>query len=174
MPDISLLQSDIEIEAKESKISGIFLTISIIFLIISTGSYIGLFFYNSILTDNLDQVIESIENLNLENASNEVGKLNEVEGQLSVIQSLRKNHVDSNKLLAVVSGSVHPKVYYKNTDFDVMRNKVTLTGVALNPRSLSEQVNLYSKNKNILDYEISNISLVDNGVKFSILLNIKK
>ncbi len=174
MPDISLLQSDVEIEAKESKISGIFLTTSIIFLIISAGSYIGLFFYNSILTENLNQVAESIKNLNIENTSSEIGRLNEVEGQLSVVENLRKNHADPNKLLSVISSSIHPRVYYENTDFDVMRGKVELIGVALNPKSLSEQVSLYFKNKDISSYEISDISLVEKGVKFSVLLNIKK
>ncbi|MEK7452608.1 MAG: hypothetical protein AAB614_00035 [Patescibacteria group bacterium] len=174
MPDISLLQSDYEVVLKESRIPSIFLTVSIILLVVSIGSYVGLFFYHATLAENLKQVSIAIESLSIENASNEAGRLSKMGGQLDVIQYLRELHTDANASLAVIAKSVHPKVYYKDADINLVQGEAKLTGIALTPKSLSEQVMMYAGEKNILSYDISNISLVNDNVKFELNLKIKK
>jgi len=173
MPDISLLQNDIELEDRESKIPSIFLTISIIFLILSIGSWIGLYFYMNTLDENLATVTQSIKSLNTQNAENEVGKLNSIKNKLAVLQTLRKGHTNVNNIVSIIAKTVYPSVYYESSDIDFSTNKVILAGVAQNPKSLAQQVSLYSKSESITSYSISNVSLDANGeVRFQATLSL--
>jgi len=174
VPDISLLQSDFEMESEESRIPSFFLTVSLILLILSVGSYIGLYFYVSTLKDTLDQTVVSIKNLNLQDTSTTVGKLNRIGGQLEVLKQLRNEHYDASSFLDVLSGSVHPRVYYKNANFDMKNKTIKVDGVAANPASLSSQVGIYFEDDKISEYKISDVSLDGgNSVIFKASLKVK-
>jgi len=174
MPDISLLQSDLEVEAEESKIPSFFLTVSIILLIISIGAYIGLYFYVATLKDALNQSISALENLSIENASTVVEDLNKAGGTLMVLKELRMAHSDASKFLDVLSASVLPGVYYKNASFNLKDKTIEAEGLAQSSSSLSKQVIVYFNDKNIEKYSISDVSLDEfEGVKFKVNLKVK-
>jgi len=173
MPDVSILQSDIDVQIKESRIPGFFLTMSVIVLIISIGSYVGLFFYNASISDSLSQIEISIKNINLENTSSKVDEFNKIEGKLSILQTLRKNRTDINRIMSILATTVHPRVYYENASIDAEKGTIELSGFAASPGNLSKQVSIYSRSKNILKYEIKNVALVADGVSFNASLTIK-
>ncbi len=174
MPDISLLQNELELEAEESRIPSFFLTISIIILIISIGAYIGLYFYVATLKSTLDQSILAIKNLSLENTSTTVERLNGIEGQLAVLKELRAIHSNASVFLGVLADSVHPRVFYKNAFFDLRNKIIELEGLAVNSSSLSKQVMIYFNDEKIKDYSISDISLDElKGVNFKAKLKLK-
>ena len=174
MPDISLLQSDLEMESEESRIPSFFLTVSLILLILSVGSYIGLYFYVSTLKETLDQTVVSIKNLNLQDTSTTVGKLNQIDGQLAVLKQLRNDHYDVASFLGVLSDSVHPRVYYKDAHFDMKDKTISVEGIAANPASLSKQVSIYYEDDKISEYKISDVSLDgSNNISFKASLKVK-
>ncbi len=174
MPDISLLQNDLEVEAEESRIPSFFLTVSMIILIISIGAYIGLYFYAVTLKDALEQSVLAVKNLSLENTATTVERLNGVEGQLEALKELRLAHSDASVFLDVLANSVHPRVFYKNAFFDLKNKVIEVEGLAANSSSLSKQVIIYFKDKNIDDYSISDVSLDGfDGVSFKAKLKVK-
>ena len=174
MPDISLLQSDLELDAEESRIPSFFLTASIILLIISIGAYVGLYFYVATLKDTLDQSVLAIKNLSLKNTSTVVEELNGAEGRLAVLKELRVTHSDASVFLNVLASSVLPGVYYKNASFNLKNKMIEVDGLAQNSSSLSKQVIIYFKDKNFDKYSISDVSLDGlNGVAFKAKLKVK-
>ena len=173
MPDVSILQNDFGVEVKESKIPGFFLTISIIFLIVSVGSYIGLLFYKKALDENLSQVEKTIEGLNIEGTSSKVAVLNKVEDKLNILKELRAKHTDAGAILDVIAKTVHPLIYYLNADVNLSKGLVFLTGMATSPASVAEQILIYSNNESISEYSIEDVAIVGSDIKFSVLLKVK-
>jgi hypothetical protein len=174
VPDISLLQNDLEVETEESRIPSFFLTVSMTLLIISIGAYIGLYFYVSTLKGALDQSVLAIKNLSLKNTSNVVEKLNGAEGQLAVLKELRIVHSDASIFLDVLANSVHPRVFYKNASFDLKNKLIEVDGLAANSSSLSKQVIIYFKDEKIDEYSISDVSLDGfDGIGFRAKLKVK-
>ncbi len=172
MPDVSILQTDTELQVKESKIPGFFMTASVLALLVSIGAYIGLFFYNKILLERLSQLDSAIENLNIEAASTKVEVLNKIEGQVNILKKLRSEHTNANEIFDVLAKTIHPRVYYKSAKMDLKNKVVEVQGQAFNPASLSRQVSIYTKSEKIQKYKISNVKLKDGGVSFLATLNI--
>jgi len=162
MPDISLLQQEYALPEEERRAPGLAALIAFVLLLIIFGGYVGLYFYNAILANRVQELDKSIAELKSNDAYKSVEQIKNVGIEIQTLKSLRENHSYPNKFIEKIAKSTHPKVYLTSGSIDVFKKSVSLHGVAPNSVIMARQIELYGQNEEIAGFEVKEIAYGEN------------
>lgn len=156
---------EIKPEKKESSlVQDIFLVISLICIIISFGIYI--YYANIIIPQKESQLRE----LNTAFGSLTEEDLKQKEQVLSLAQKyiedfkvLLQNNPKSSKFFDAFQTWAHPKIIYSGTTLSVQNKSVSMIGSTSGFRNIMEQIAILERESTIESFDITNVSLLDNG-----------
>jgi len=81
-----------------------------------------------------------------------------------------KEHKLTSQVFTFIENSTHPEVSFMDFDFNSQSSDLTLSGETSDFKTLGEQLLILQRQEDIEDIELSNISLVEEGVDFSLSL----
>lgn len=168
MPDISLLQREYEVVEEESRIPGIVLTASVTLFIIVAGAWVSLYFFDKFYIQQAQETKKMIEELKVKEAGEALDKLKIFSNKAEVLSGLRGAHTSVSALLQKVEKSTHPLVSFNSGNFKVVDGGVELKGLAPSALILARQVEIYTADGNIADFNVSGISY---GTEHNIIFN---
>lgn len=156
MPDISLLQREYEVTREESQTASILFTVSIIFFIIFVGAYVGFYFYDSFLANEINTVNEEIAKTKVGESFKNVDQLNALKSKTNMLKSLRESHTSISKILSKFEQATHPQTLFTSGDFYLDSDSAKLKGSVSNTPALLRQIEIYTTNTAIKDFTLDN------------------
>ncbi len=175
MPDISLLQQEYNTVLEEDKTPGIFFTITFSLLLMVIASYIGLYFYNTLLAKQVEEIQKKIADLKVGDVYKNLEQLRATGKTVEMLKTLRESHTSAVRALSELEKSTHPLVLFSSGTFNLTTKEVTANGMADTIHILARQVELYRAHSALEEFSVSQITYADKrSISFSAKLRFKK
>jgi hypothetical protein len=167
------------VKKETSLIENLFLILSIIILLISSGAY---FYLNSIAVEKrgeADKLSNDLATLAGSDVKAKEETLKTAGIDISDFKILYENNPRVSGFFNSFPTWTHPKVSYSSFSFDVVTRKVAMSGETNGFQNIMQQIALLNKEKestggDIESYEISNVNLSEAGsVTFNLDIVVK-
>ncbi len=156
---------EIEPEKKQgSSGNNILLAASIVFLVLSFGSY---FYLNNFAiprkTAQINNATATLASMSTEDIQAKENELTLAQKYINDFKILYENNPKTSKFFDSFQKWAHPKVVYSGLSLDVGNKKVTIKGTTDGFQSVMQQIALIQNEPSIQSFDISNIALGEQG-----------
>lgn len=140
-------------------------------LIVACGAYLGLAFgYAPILSNRIEQLDAELVTLGEQIPEDQRNGFIQLYSQIANLQSMLKRHVMASALFPVIEKNTHVNVFYSNFDLSVPENRIALEGSASSYEVLAQQLEAWTKVKEIEKSYIAESQLSEGRVRFRLVL----
>jgi hypothetical protein len=155
----------IEQTVKVKRPPGLFLVSAIIIFLVMVVVAGGAYFYKNVLTGNVAQMESDLNLARNRFEPTEINKLKLLDRRLQASSDILSKHIAISPIFEALDALTLKTIRYTKFSYDFINNKiiVTMSGQAVGYRSIALQADLFTKNKNIIDPNFSNLTLDDQG-----------
>lgn len=154
--------------------AGLFLTISVLMLVISFAIFGGAFFYKQYLQRQRTAVAASLERLEADFEPSLLMELNRVSQLLSTAKLLLQSHVSTSRIFQFIEDNVFNGIRFSSFSFDAEKMSLRMNGEAGSYTVLAGQAAAFEESRFVESVSLSNLSLQPNGdVGFAVSIRFK-
>ncbi len=156
---------------------GLFLIIAIIVFFSMVLGAAGAYFYKGVLTGNVTKMEKDLNLAKNSFEPTEISKLQILDKRLNSSNEILSSHIAISPIFEALEALTLKTIRYTKFSYDLSDNGilVKMSGQAVGYRSIALQADLFSKNKNLIDPNFSNLTLDNQGnVLFDLEFSVDK